>query len=214
VGAVIVITGIMARAAEPDEVLNDRIFKLLQVTGQIKLGLYECPVPYKRIISAGQLKEFVASGRISYLKDTCLDIEQVKLKLAAVSDHGDFGLYDAYMVHAVESLKAGSAGLSCIQGNFFPELIVWLCENYDDPSLQNEIQKLQQLLVSNMDLVHDVYPVVAKYFLQQRGVDISIYTRRQVGIFTAEIKAKIDGLYRSVARLQKELEIDLAGYYF
>ncbi len=36
----------------------------------------------------------------------------------------DFGLYDAYMVHAIESLKAGSAGLSCIQGNFFPELIL------------------------------------------------------------------------------------------
>jgi len=47
----------------------------------------------------------------------------------------NFGLYDAYMKHAVESLKAGSAGLSCIQGNYFPKLRVWLCDNLDNTSM-------------------------------------------------------------------------------
>lgn len=214
VNAVIVITGIMAGIDEADEVLNDRIFQLLRLTGEIKLGLYECPVPYKRIISAEQLKKFVGTNRITYLKDTCLNLEQVKAKLEAVNDYCYFSLYDAYMVHAVESLKAGSAGLSCIQGNFFPELIIWLCKNYDEPGLKNEVLKVQEVLANSMDLVHDVYPIVAKYFLQKRGVDISIYTRRQVGMFTGEIKTKIDTLYAGFSRLQNELQIDLAGYSF
>ena len=214
VKAVIVITGIVAGIDEADEVLNDRIFQLLRLTGEIKLGLYECPVPYKRIISAEQLKKFVETNRITYLKDTCLNLEQVKAKLEAVNDYRDFSLYDAYMVHAVKSLKAGSAGLSCIQGNFFPELIIWLCKNYDEPALKNEVLKVREVLANSMDLVHDVYPIVAKYFLQKRGVDISIYTRRQVGMFTGEIKTKIDTLYAGLSRLQNELQIDLAGYGF
>lgn len=209
VDAVIVITGIMAGESEPDKVLNDRIFQLLQLTGNIKLGLYECPAPYKRIITAEQLGELVATNRITYLKDTCLDIEQVKAKLEAVKGYPGFGLYDAYMAHAVETLQAGSAGLSCIQGNFFPELIIWLCENYNNPSLTAEVAGVQQILRDNMEVVHDVYPIIAKYFLQKRGLGISTYTRRQVGVFSPEVKRKIDKLYTDFERLQKELNIRL-----
>jgi len=212
VEAVIVITGLMAGKRESDEVLNDRIFQLLQSTGDIKLGLYECPVPYKRIITAEQLKKLVATNRITYLKDTSLDIEQVKAKLKVISKNAEFGLYDAYIGHAVESLKAGSAGLSCIQGNFFPELIIWLCENYDEPLLKNEVERVQQILKDNMDVVHDVYPINAKYFLQKRGLGISTYTRRQVGVFSMEIRMKIDKLYTEFGHLRKELNIQLAGY--
>jgi len=207
VDAVIVITGIMAGEAESDKILNDRIFQLLQLTGNIKLGLYECPVPYKRVITAEQLKEFVATNRVTYLKDTSLDIGQVKAKLEAVKGYAGFGLYDAYMAHAVESLKAGSAGLSCIQGNFFPELIIWLCEKYDDPGLTAEVARVQQILRDNMEVVHDVYPIIAKYFLQKRGLGISTYTRRQVGVFSPEVRMKIDKLYADFGRLQKELDI-------
>ncbi|MGB3587059.1 MAG: dihydrodipicolinate synthase family protein, partial [Tunicatimonas sp.] len=145
VQAVIMITGLLANENESDEVFNERVFDLLHRTGRIPLGFYECPVPYKRVLSPEQLKLFIPAGRITYHKDTCLDIEQVKAKVAAGKAY-NFGLYDAYLVHAVESLKAGSAGLSCIQGNFFPELIVWLCQNYNNPQLEIEISKVQNFL--------------------------------------------------------------------
>ncbi|MEO0333834.1 MAG: dihydrodipicolinate synthase family protein, partial [Bacteroidota bacterium] len=118
VQAVIMITSSLANEDEPDEVFNERIFELLHRTGKIPLGFYECPVPYKRVLSPQQLKLFIPTGRITYHKDTCLNIEQVRAKVAVGKGYA-FGLYDAYLVHAVESLKAGSAGLSCIQGNFF-----------------------------------------------------------------------------------------------
>lgn len=212
VDAVIVITGIMASVTEPDKLLTERILQLLQLTGNIKLGLYECPVPYKRVITAEQLKTFVSTNRITYLKDTSLDIEQVKAKLEAVKGHAGFGLYDAYMAHAVDSLKAGSAGLSCIQGNFFPELIVWLCENYNNAGLKDDVDRVQQVLRHNMDLVHHVYPVIAKYFLQKRGLKISTCTRRQVGVFNLDVRRKIDKFYTQLGHLQKALNIPLAGY--
>jgi len=207
VQAVIGITGLLANEDESDEVFNGRVEELMQLTGNIPLGFYECPVPYKRLISLGQLEKFVSTGRVTYHKDTCLDIEQIKAKLKATEGNAGFGLYDAYMAHAVESLKAGSAGLSCIQGNYFPELIVWLCNNYNNASLAAEVDRVQQFFITHMDVMHNVYPKVAKYYLQKRGVNISTYTRRDVGSFTPEIQQNVDELYAAYTVLSNELEI-------
>ncbi len=205
--AVILITSLLAGEKEPEEVFNERVFSLLDQTPGIPLGFYECPEPFKRVLSAGQLKSFVETGRVIYHKDTCLDINQVREKLKATEGFPAFGLYDAYMVHAVESLEAGSAGLSCIQGNYFPELIVWLCNNYNVPSLKPEVQRVQQFLNDNMDVMHNVYPIVSKYFLQKRGLNISTFTRRKVGIFTNSITHEIESLYKNYNKLQEELDL-------
>lgn len=206
VAAVIVLTNLMAEETESDGVFNDRVFKLLDLTENIPLGFYECPVPYKRLITPDQLKQFVATKRIIYHKDTCLDIDQVAAKIAAAEGY-DFGLYDAYMGHAVRSLRAGAAGLSCIQGNFFPELIVWLCDNYNKPDMEMQVGKVQQFLIDNMDVMHHVYPLVAKYYLQKRGMKISLFGRREVGSFTQKEKDGIDKLYFDCNNLKAELRI-------
>jgi len=205
--AVIIITSLLANENEPDEVLNDRVFELLNKTGNIPLGFYECPVPYKRLLSPQQLVDFVATGRIIYHKDTCLDIELIKQKLKAGEANPDFGLYDAYMGHAVKSLQAGSAGLSCIQGNFFPELIVWLCDNYADESMTEEVNRVQQFLIDNMDVMHNVYPIVAKYWLTKRGLKISTITRRSVGVFSPSTRKQIEKLYINYDNLQNNIGI-------
>jgi 4-hydroxy-tetrahydrodipicolinate synthase len=204
--AVIVITGLLASQEESDAVFNERLFRLLEWTNGVPLGFYECPEPYKRVLTAEQLERFVRTGRVTYHKDTCLDIEQIRAKLAATQGHA-FGLYDAYMGHAVESLRAGAAGLSCIQGNFFPELIVWLCKNYDNPDLRTEVDEVQEFFVKNMGVMHDVYPTVAKYSLKQRGVDISTFTRRKVGTFTNSIRADVEALYGDYSTLSRNLEL-------
>ncbi|MEA5257800.1 dihydrodipicolinate synthase family protein [Arcicella aquatica] len=210
--AVILITSLLADENEADEVFNERVFSLLAKTDSIPVGFYECPVPYKRVLTPNQLKDFVATGRVIYHKDTCLDIEQVKEKIN-LTVGCKFGLYDAYMGHAVESLKAGSAGLSCIQGNYFPELIVWLCDNYDDVLQQKEVARVQQFLIDNMDVMHNVYPIVSKYFLQKRGLDISTFTRRKVGTFTSTITKEIENLYNNYGVLQDELDLKPALNY-
>ncbi len=203
--AVIVLASLIADEHEIDDVFNERIFKLFDLTGNIPLGFYECPVPYKRLLSPDQLSLFVKTGRVIYHKDTCLDINQIKAKLAAAKGNPDFGLYDAYMVHAVDSLKAGSAGLSCIQGNFFPELIVWLCDNYANPGLAQQVADVQQFLIDNMDVMHNVYPIIAKYWLNKRGLKISTFTRRDVGKFTTPVKQQIETLYGNYNQLQNHI---------
>lgn len=206
VKAVIVITSLIARENESDEVFDERIFELFDLTGKIPLGFYECPEPYKRLLSAEQLEKFVATGRIIYHKDTCLNIELIKDKLNATKGVDSFGLYDAYAVNAVASLEAGAAGLSCIQGNFFPELIVWLCDHFDDRNARENVCKVQQFLIEHMEVIHYAYPIVAKYFLQKRGLTISTFTRSKTDIFTPAVKYKVDCLFDEIHTLKKEIE--------
>lgn len=204
--AVIVITSLIATADESDAIFMERMHELLQLTPGVSYGLYECPVPYKRLVSAENLGELAATGRVIYHKDTSLDIENVKAKIAATQGQV-FGVYDAYMEHAVASLKAGSAGLSCIQGNFFPELIVWLCNNFNKPMQQDKVQRVQQLLIDTMPVIHYAYPTVAKYYLQKRGFPISLYTRRKVEVLTEVEKANADELLEMVNALSQEIEV-------
>lgn len=206
VNAVIVLTGLLAGEKEGNDILEHRINELLSLTEGIPLGFYECPLPYKRILPPQLLEQLVQTGRIVYHKDTCLDIAQVKEKNRLCAGVNGFGLYDAYMVHAVESLEAGSAGLSCIQGNYFPELVVWLCNNYNNPELQEQVQLVQQFFIDEMEVMHQHYPQSAKYFLQQAGLPVTTYVRNKGGSEVPElVKKEMEELALRYSRIAKML---------
>lgn len=193
VDAIIILNNQFVSAEESDEVFLSRMKLWMELTPGVPFGIYECPVPYKRLVSLPVLQELLSSGRLCYHKDTSLDIEQVKAKIEAGSS-SRFGVYDAYMVHAKASLEAGSMGLSCIQGNFFPRLLADFCLQPSD--------NVQAFLTENMDLMHSAYPTSAKYVLQKRGFPISLATRRKVDTLTEELKVKLDQLITSASRYQ------------
>ena len=58
VDAVIMITGHYAKVDEDDDVLLRNFDKMFQLTGNIPLGMYECPAPYKRILVQKFLKNY------------------------------------------------------------------------------------------------------------------------------------------------------------
>ncbi len=206
IDAVIVINSVLVTKNESDELFLEKMKQFMDLTNDIPLGIYECPVPYKRLINRQILENLLPSGRIIYHKDTSLDIEKVKERIE-IGKGCNFGLYDAYMVNAVASLKAGAMGLSCIQGNYFPELVVWLCNNFDNEKVEEQMAKVQTFFDENIDIMHDVYPITAKYILQKRGINISLTTRREVGFLSQEIKNNLDILlekYKELVKFFKE----------
>lgn len=210
VDSVIIITGLLAKEEESDEVFHANVERLLALTGDVPLGFYECPVPYKRVLSAEFLGKLAATGRIKYHKDTSLDISSIHAKIAATREVEGFGLYDAYMVHAVESLKAGSAGLSCIQGNYFPEMIAWLCEHYDDRSQKDRVDKIQQFLIDNMDVMHYAYPASSKYYLKLSGFDIGTTCRRKdIEELDVDVRRRLKELFANYEQLQLGVDLQI-----
>ncbi|GAB2598560.1 dihydrodipicolinate synthase family protein [Spirosoma areae] len=204
VDAVILITNQLVAADESDGVFLSRLHELLRLTGDIPLGLYECPVPYKRLVSVPVLEELVATGRIIYHKDTSCSVPDVTRKMAVLRGRA-FGFYDAHLPNALASLRLGARGLSAIAGNFFPEFVVWLCANFDAPSQQQQVGWLQTELTRTNALIHADYPVSAKYFLQRRGLPITLHSRSYPHLLSAEQRRALDALGETVEEWRNRL---------
>jgi 4-hydroxy-tetrahydrodipicolinate synthase len=187
VDAVIILNNQFVSETESDEVFLARVHAWLDLTPGIPFGIYECPIPYKRLVSIPVLENLLATGRLCYHKDTSLQIDEVAAKIKAGGQQV-FGVYDAYIEHAIESLNAGSKGLSCIQGNYFPELVVELCQKTE------RSQAIQNFMSEHMRLMHETYPISAKYVLQKMGFPIDLATRRKVGELSSEMMKKLDAL--------------------
>jgi 4-hydroxy-tetrahydrodipicolinate synthase len=187
VDAVIILNNQFVTETESDTLFLSRMHAWLDLTPGIPFGIYECPAPYKRLISVPVLEDLLATGRLCYHKDTSLSLAAVQAKIDAGQGHV-FGVYDAYIEHSIASLQAGSMGLSCIQGNYFPELIVALCR------APEEGQKIQAFMCKHMQLMHQAYPTSAKYVLAKLGFPIGLATRRNVESLTPEIRTALDNL--------------------
>lgn len=176
IDAAVLITSHFVKVNESDDILLRNIEKIISLTGDIPLGLYECPVPYKRVLSAKMLKTLVDTNRMFYHKDTCCDEKLVSEKLEAVKG-SKLQFFDAHTPNAVSSMKAGADGMSAIAGNFYPEVMCWLCENVDNPERQDDVKWLQEELRKADIPVHTAYPMSAKVFLQLRGLPIQAISR-------------------------------------
>jgi 4-hydroxy-tetrahydrodipicolinate synthase len=195
IDAVIMITGHFARVEEDDEVLLRNFDNMLKLTGTIPLGLYECPAPYKRILTPRVFKTLLDSNRFIYHKDTSIDPAQVKAKLELAKENKRMEFYDAHTPNALSSLRGGATGMSSISGNFYPEVMAWICDNALNEEKKNEVEWLQSELTTVDPLIHQAYPMSAKYFLQKRGLPIRPISRAHVLQLTPEQKKALDELY-------------------
>jgi 4-hydroxy-tetrahydrodipicolinate synthase len=209
IDAVVLITGHYARLDEGNDVLLRNFGKMFHLTEDIPLGLYECPAPYKRILTTGVFKALVDSNRIIYYKDTSIEPEQVKAKLEAIKGHEEFEFYDAHTPNTMYSLQMGAKGMSSISGNFYPEVMVWMCNNATNPKMQEEVQWLQSELTRVDPLIHEAYPMSAKYFLQKRGLPVRLISRAHVLQLTPKQKETLDGIYESFLGWCERLNIPL-----
>ena len=187
VDAVIMLNNQLVKEDETDDLFTERMQEWLALTPGIPFGIYECPVPYKRLVSIPVLEQLLATGRLVYHKDTSLKIDEVRAKIKSAENYV-FGLYDAYIEHAIDSLNSGAKGLSCIQGNYFPDLIVKLC------AAPEKHAEIQEFLSAHMELMHQSYPTSAKYVLHQMGFPINLETRRKVEELTPDKMSKLDVL--------------------
>ena len=207
INAVILITGHFANVEENDDVLLRNFDKMFRLTTGIPLGLYECPAPYKRILSANVFKELVASDRLVYHKDTSIELDRVKEKLSLLNNNSKLEFYDAHTPNAMYSLQMGARGMSSISGNFYPEIMVWMCNNATNIDKQEEVKWLQSELSRVDPLIHVAYPMSAKYFLRKRGLHIRTISRAHSLELTPQQKQTLDEIHNSFLHWCAQLDI-------
>ena len=173
--AVILLTNRLAKENESDEVWLENLKKLLEmIPKDVPLGFYECPYPYKRIISPELLKWCADTGRFYFIKDTSCDIENMKAKLEVIKGT-NLKLFNANTSTLLETLELGASGYSGVMANFHPELYVKLCNIYkEDPS---KARKIADFLTVASLIERQVYPVNAKFYQKSIGNFNSSMTR-------------------------------------
>lgn len=211
INAVILITGHYANVDDPDEVLLRNFDKMFQLTGDIPLGMYECPAPYKRILPATVFKTLLDTKRFIYHKDTSIDLEQVRAKIAVAKDIEGFEFYDAHTPNAMYSLQMGAKGMSSISGNFYPEAMIWMCNNANNPEKQEDVKWLQSELTRVDPLIHQAYPMSSKYFLKKRGLPVRTISRATALELTPQQKGVLDDIHESFLQWCERLNIPMVN---
>lgn len=105
---------------------------LAQLPKEAKLGLYECPHPYKRLVTPRILDWCKQTDRFYYMKDTCCDAAEMKSRCEQLKG-STLKLYNANCQTLLESVRNGAAGYCGIMCNFHPALYTWLASHVDDP---------------------------------------------------------------------------------
>lgn len=210
IGSTVVVISTSQPSLEGDseDMFRTKMDVLLKKTGDIPLGLYECPVPYKRLLSPKTVGWLAGSERFFYHKDTSCDLKMIQRKIEAVKDT-PLGIYNAHVPTGLDSIGLGARGLSPIAANLYPELFRYLLQNFESGSNENEIKKLNNLLDIMDTIIHQNYPYTAKLFLQGRGFNISTKSRISRGRITPQFLNKLETVKKVFNSISEELDIEL-----
>ena len=176
--ALILITNRLDINNEGDDVFIENAKKLLEsLPDDVKLGLYECPYPYKRLVTEKILKWCLGTGKFFYMKDTCCNIDIIKERMDILSGT-EFKLLNANCQTFLESMKAGADGYCGIMCNYHPRLYSWMGENFDKES---EKAELIQSVIGTFGFTETglPYPLTAKYHMNLCGIKTENYARNR-----------------------------------
>ncbi|MBQ9952260.1 MAG: dihydrodipicolinate synthase family protein [Clostridia bacterium] len=173
VDAVVMISSRLAKPDEDDDVLIANMNAILDAIPGAVFGMYECPVPYKRLLTPKVLEAMAATGRFAFIKDTCCDADLIAERIRILD--GRIQLFNANAATMLETLRSGCAGFSGIMANFHPDLYVWLCENYEKQP--EKAEKLMAFLSLMSGAERCCHPVGAKYHMNLVNVPMTINSR-------------------------------------
>ena len=162
VSAVVLISSLIATNDESESVWLSHIDTILSANPEVDFGIYECPLPYKRLPSIDAVRYLADSGKFSFYKDTSHSLDVMTARIAAMGGTR-LRLYNAAIGSLTPSLRVGASGLSGYAANLYPDLVSWLCENLDDPRAV-DVQRLLTVVEHSVNLR---YPTSAKYLLDR-----------------------------------------------
>lgn len=205
VDSVILISNRLAMAGEGDAVVLDNLQKITAaITDKVGLGIYECPYPYKRLLSDEVVSWCAQSGRYTFIKDTCCQIDTIRRRLDLIKGT-PLHIANANGQTLLASLQAGCHGYSGVMTNFHPELYVWLCENWQS---QPEKAELVSNFISTASLVECLdYPICAKDYQVSIGNFKSVASRvREAGnYYAAHFQATMQQMMQLGENIKKQI---------
>ncbi len=167
VDALVLVTNRLDANNDGTEVFMQNLTTLMDaLPADMPLGLYECPAPYRRLLSDEEIQFCANSGRFVVLKDVSCDLDTVKRRVELVKGT-PFNIINANAAIAYEAMQHGSKGFSGVFTNFHPDLYHWL---YHDAQTAPEYAEQLAWFLSLSAVTETLgYPKNAKVFHQRLG---------------------------------------------
>ena len=203
--ALILITNRLDPNNEGDDVFIENCKKLISMLPkEAKLGLYECPHPYKRLVTPKILDWCLSTGRFYYMKDTCCDAA-IMAERSKQLKGSHFKLLNANCQTFLESMRNGADGYCGIMCNFHPKLYAWLGTHYNSA----EADSVQAITGTfGFTEVGLAYPLTAKYHMNLCGLPTeNIARNRQSDELTQYAKSCMEQMKLATDNLEKQLGI-------
>ncbi len=173
--AVVLVTNHLDPRREGTAAFRHHVETLMaHLPAELPLGLYECPAPYRRLLSDEELRFCIDGRRFVLLKDVSCDLATVRRRVA-MAQGSPLAVVNANAAIALDAMRAGSRGFCGVFANFHPDLYKWLLTSADtDPALTEE---LATFLVLAAVAESTGYPALAKMYHQRLGTFGSIRCR-------------------------------------
>ncbi|MBQ1196361.1 MAG: dihydrodipicolinate synthase family protein [Clostridia bacterium] len=141
---------------------------------EMPLGIYECPKPYKRLLTDAMLKWCIETERFYFIKDTCCDADLIAHRLD-ICRGTRLEIFNANAQTLLATLKNGASGYCGVMANIHPELYVRLWHADWETRQASILQDYLGLAATAESLT---YPCCAKDYLNRyRGIKMEIYAR-------------------------------------
>lgn len=169
--AVILVSSLAPEDASDAAVLDNLRSIVDSTTGN--LGLYEAPLPYKRLLSLDAIKFAADSGRFTFLKDTSQNLSTMEARLETIAG-SPLQLFNAEMASYRQSVKLGAHGFCGLMANIVPQLLKPVATAETDAA-----DELSLLLSIGDTALEKDYPASAKCLLHEAyGLTLSSYSRK------------------------------------
>lgn len=143
----------------------DRI--LAALPGDLPLGLYECPAPFRRLLSDEEIALCRDTGRFVALKDVSCDLETVARRVQ-LTKGSPLNIINANAAIALSAMRAGSKGFAGVLTNFHCDLYAWMYQNH---RLDSDLMRdLTTFLAMAANIEAFGYPRNAKRFHLRQGL--------------------------------------------
>lgn len=175
IDALVLVTNRLAETHEGLPVFRQNLQRIMNsIPSDMPLGLYECPAPFRRLLSDDELKFCLDTGRFVVLKDVSCDMSIIERRLDIVKGT-EFSIINANAAIAYDAMRAGSRGFAGVFTNFHPDLYVWLYQNmHSDAPL---VRDLVNFLALSACAEPMGYPGLAKIHHQRLGTIEGIHSR-------------------------------------
>lgn len=173
-GVVLVTNRLDAGRKGGNAFMDDLNWLLGRLPDTMPLGLYECPAPFRRLLSDDEISFCAQSGRFGILKDVSCDLETVRRRVA-LTEGTPLAIVNANAAIAYDAMKAGSNGFTGVFTNFHPDLYKWLLtKGSQHPELAEELAVFLALAAMAEPMG---YPKLAKLWHKRLGTFASTHSR-------------------------------------